>query len=185
MRQSISNLWNTNPITFFTKEKSFKKSLIKNMSVQVKRSKIVPFYLTPKRVNNISMVNKLKDKFGKTVEGKKIFKPDSITTLKITHYNYSQFYLCLEDDRVYLMVISDDKLYKEVFWNIEDIVTSMKVKNPKYKILNSSFIKEQLNNGMLQVKFNVSKSKDHGTLWKISQKSRKPFLTEEDDFFNF
>ncbi len=56
------------------------------------------------------------------------------------------------------------------------------------------FVKKLIMEGLLQVKFNVSKVKDHGTLWKVILQNEikvKPInhketlvkLEENDDFF--
>ena len=180
MEKSIFNHWDTFPVIFLTKEQLFNQPWVKSKSEPMVRGKVYPFYLTPKRVNDQSMIKTLKKKFGVMVGGVKSFTTPHISTSKVTHYNGFQFYLSLENERVYLKVISDNKLSSEVFWNIEDISNSMKQKNPTYKVITPSFMKELISNGWLQVKFNVSKTKDHGTLWRVfinDEKEVKPKKT--------
>lgn len=178
MEKSIFNNWDTFPVIFLSRKQLFNLPLVKRESEPMVKGKVYPFYLTPKRVNDQSMVNTLKNKYGIEVGKKKTFTTPYINSTEVSHFNGTQFYLSLEGDRVYLKIISDDKVSSEVFWNIEDISNSMKQKNPTYKVITPSFMKELINKGFLQVKFNVSKVKDHGTQWRV-------IITEEDFFCDF
>jgi hypothetical protein len=53
-------------------------------------------------------------------------------------------------------------------WDIEDLVKTLTIKNPHidFKISKSN-IENLIRTGKMAVKFNVSKIKDHGTIWKI------------------
>jgi hypothetical protein len=64
-------------------------------------------------------------------------------------------------------VISKGRVSRECHWTIEDISNSMKKKNPGYEVITPKFIQELISKNMLQVKFNVSEIKDHGTIWKV------------------
>ena len=167
MEKSIFNNRDTFPVIFLNKEQLFNQPWVKIKSEPMVKGKVYSFYLTPKRVNDQSMVNTLKNKYGIEVGEKKTFSTPYINSTEVTNFNGNQFYLSLEGDRVYLKIISGGKVLSEVFWNIEDISNSMKQKNPTHKVVTPSFMKELISNGWLQVKFNVSKIKDHGTLWRV------------------
>jgi hypothetical protein len=195
MKQKFYTSSEVNPIVLFNGIKSLKTPLVQTTPQPVVKGKIFSFFLTPKRLNNQSMVNFLKSKFGVVVDGKQTFTTPYLSSTVVKLYNGSQFYISLEGDIVYLKVISNDMVSNECFWNIEDITTSFKSKYPKHsRVITSSFMKEHITEGLLMVKFNVSKTKDHGTLWRVfiidDEKEIKPIKTGkpvvsdyDDDFF--
>jgi hypothetical protein len=195
MRQNLKTSTGVNPSMFFDIRKSLTIPSVQIKSKPMMKCKVYPFYLTPKQVNDNSMVNYLRNKYGLKVKDKKTFTTPFVSSSVISEFNGSQFYLSLEGDRVYLKVITDKKVSSEVFWNLEDISSSMKSKNSTYKVISPEFIKELISKGYLQVKFNVSKTKDHGTLWKVfitddefdirPKKMKKPVFSDyENDFFS-
>jgi hypothetical protein len=136
--------------------------------------RVKSFFLSPKRNSIKSMVTELKNQYGLKIDRKTTFSTPYINSTQITEYNGSQFYLSIEGERVYLVVINKKTIKKEVYWTFEDISNSMKKKNPSRDIITPSFMKELIQLGFLRVRFNVSKLKDHGTHWKT--------IVEDDDF---
>lgn len=186
MKQTFYTSPEVKPVLFFDIKKSL--TTIQSKSEQIVRGKVYPFYLNPKKVNKNSMVTYLKNKYGVLVGVKKSFSTPYFSSKVVSEFNGSDFYLSLEGERVYLKVITDKKVTSEVFWNIEDISSSMKRKNHPYKVITPEFIKELISKGYLHVKFNVSKTKDHGTLWKVIVENKKEvtqpvFIDDDDDFF--
>ena len=164
-KQTMIEDWVKYPVIFFTDLEQSKPEFRKPLKTKV-GGKFKSFYLTPERVNTSSMVNTLKDKLGFEEKGVKTLMTEIISTKEVTQYNGSKLYLTLNDDKVYLNVITDDKIYNEVYWKIDTLVSSMKVKNLGRGI-NKELVKKLLNEGKMRVKFNVSKSKDHGTKWSF------------------
>ena len=195
MKQTFYTSPKVNSVLFFDIKKSLTKPTVQSNSEPMVRGKVFTFYLTPKQQNDHSMVTYLKNKYGVKVEDKKTFSTPYISSKVVTDFNGSQFYLSLEGERVYLKVITDKKVTSEVFWNIDDISSSMKSKNPTFKVITPEFMKELITKGYLQVKFNVSKTKDHGTYWRViitddereikPIKTGKPVVSDYDDDFFF
>lgn len=79
------------------------------------------------------------------------------------------FKLNIINDNVYLSVMFHNIEFNICNWNIDTIVSSMKSKNPNNRFITKTFVFNLLLNGKLGVKFNVSKTKDHGTLWSVKQ----------------
>ncbi len=195
MKQTFHTSPEVKPVLFFDIKKLLTTPIVQSKSEPMVKGKVYPFYLTPKRLNDHSMVTYLKNKYGVTIGEKKTFSTPYIGSKMVSEFNGSQLYLSLEGERVYLKVITDKKVTSEVFWNIEDISSSMKSKNSTYKVISPEFMKELIRNGCLQVKFNVSKTKDHGTLWRVfiiddereikPIKNGKPVVSDYDDDFFF
>jgi hypothetical protein len=115
----------------------------------------------------VSKVSLLKKHYGVLSRRKKSFKTPFICSSLTTGYNGSLFHLLLDGENVFLNVISKGRVSKECHWTIVDISNTMKKKNPGYEVITPKFIKELISKNMLQVKFNVSEIKDHGTIWKV------------------
>jgi hypothetical protein len=177
--------WSTFPFHLFNGEKKQSQK-----TEPLSRVKFNSFYQTPDRVESKPMVKLLKENFGIEVGGVKTFKTDNISTIDHTSYNGLTFNLQLVENKVVLNVFIKEELRSVSYWNLDTLLKSMNRKNIQ-KVNKSELIK-LLVNGELRVKFNVSRTKDHGTKWSF--KSSKlvpvknvvpPTLTKNDDYDDF
>lgn len=143
------------------------KSIVLKPTIEIQtKSTLRPFYLTPNRIENQSVVVKLTSLIGEDIEGVKTLKTDYISLKRVTIYNGNYITLRSDDKKVFMYVSMSDGLFFRCDWNIKDIVSNLKSKNIGKRVT-TSMVKNLINEGKLQVKFNVSKIKDHGTIWKI------------------
>lgn len=144
-----------------------KNEVITTRPTEIVVPNLKPFYLTPNRVNDVSTVKILTQRFGLDQNGVKTFTTDRISmSVNTTPYNGCGFYLLLINDVIYLRDILGQIGSNEVSWNIETLIERMKERNPK-KVITKGLVEKLILTGRLVVKFNVSKTKDHGTLWKV------------------
>jgi hypothetical protein len=145
------------------------KPTIKKPLIVMKKISFKSFYLTPNKRMGVSMINILKDNLGKKVGHINTFQTDFISTTNKTGFNGYTFKLNIINDNVYLSVMFHNIEFNICNWNIDTIVSSMKSKNPNNRFITKTLVSNLLLNGKLGVKFNVSKTKDHGTLWSVKQ----------------
>jgi hypothetical protein len=130
--------------------------------------KINSFYLGPNKSNDMSLVSLIRTTYGKRIEKLLTLQTGLISAISYTHFNNYEFKLELYNDQVFLIILDNKnvQIIKDC-WDINKIVSSMKLKNPTNRVITKNYVKELLIKGRLQVKFNVSKTKDHGTKWKV------------------
>ena len=150
----------------FINKKQYVSNTTKSIEINTKSKDFRPFYLTPNRIENQSVVGKLKSLIGEEFEGIKTLKTDYISFNRVTIYNGNYITLRSDDKKVFMYVSMSDGLFLRCDWNIKDIVSTLKSKNIGKRVT-TSMVNNLINEGKLQVKFNVSKIKDHGTIWKI------------------
>jgi hypothetical protein len=177
----------TFPIHLFNgKEELFKETK------PLRSFKFNPFFQTPDRMESESMVKLLKVNFGIDVNGVKTFKTDYISTIDQTIFNGRIFRLVVVEDKVILNVLTEGEMMTVSYWNLDTLLMSMNRKNIQ-KVNKYELIK-LLINGELRVKFNVSRTKDHGTKWSFKSSKLvpvnnvvQPTLSKnevEDEFFS-
>ena len=183
---NFTDHWSTFPIQLFNG-----KVKLSQETKPLKRFKFNQFYQTPDRMESESMVKLLKVNFGIDVNGVKTFKTDYISTIDQTVYNGQIFKLEVIENKVVLKVLTEGDMMSVSYWSIETLLNSMNRKNIQ-KVTKSELIR-LLINGELRVKFNVSRTKDHGTKWSFKNSKSVPVPevvlptrsnTEEDDFFS-
>ena len=182
---NFSDLWSTFPNHLFNG-----KVKLSQETKPLRRFKFNPFFQTPDRVESESMVKLMKVNFGIDVNGVKTFKTDYISTIDQTVYNGRIFKLEVIENNVVLKVLTEGDMMSVSYWSIDTLMNSMNRKNIQ-KVNKSELIKILID-GELRVKFNVSRTKDHGTKWSFKLKSDPintvvlpTFIkTVEDDFFS-
>jgi hypothetical protein len=125
----------------------------------------LPFFQSPKKEDNKSSINLLKDKYGIESESCKTLKTPIITN-EPTYYNKGFYFLSTDDELINLNIVYDGVNEIICNWNIDLLYKSFKKKNYKSELKKEDLI-NKINNSELGVKFNVSRLKDHGTLWKF------------------
>jgi hypothetical protein len=178
--------WSTFPIHSFNG-----KVKLSQETKPLRRFRFNPFFQTPDRMESESMVKFLKVNFGIDVNGKRTFKTDYISTIDQTVFNGQIFKLEVIENKVVLKVQTEGGMMSVSYWSIDTILNSMNRKNIQ-KVDKSELIK-LLIDGELRVKFNVSRTKDHGTKWSFKNSKSVPVPkvvlpsqsnTEDDDFFS-
>lgn len=130
--------------------------------VESRCRKLQNFYCGPdKGSDGKSTVNALTQNFGINQNGIMTFKTGYISNLP-TLYNNRDLYLSVSNDHVILHI---DRM-KVRAWSISRILKHLHYKNSDFNITKCQ-LKEMFLNGDIEVKFNVSTIKDHGTYWKI------------------
>ncbi len=159
---SIFNSTITYPAIFLTQPT--KKVVVKK---QIKEVKVKPFFLAPKKQDDKSMINFLKQNFGILQGNVSTFKTGFISFNSYTDYNGSKLSLQLtQDGTIHLELSSTRGVFILNCWDIDSVVKTMNQKNSGLKLTRDSVIC-YLYKGQLKVKFNVSHLKDHGTQWKL------------------
>ncbi len=132
----------------------------------------ISFHQSPNKVEKRSAIIKLKENFGIEIDSVKTFKTPLIS-LNTTHYNDNYYFLSIDSDLINLNIVKDEVSEIICSWDFESLLKSFKKKNLN-SIIQKDDIEKHILNSELCVKFNVSKIKDHGTLWKfVKKKSNK------------
>lgn len=161
------------------------------VSTPRRNRKLNSFYQSPFKDDSNSTVRVLKQCFGKECNGIQTFQTDYISTQSLTSYNGRKFILEVKDDKVLLNLVYDDVSTPVCIWTIETLWKSFNKKNDRLMSKPELFC--LLIDGKLRVKFNVSRTKDHGTKWSFQNRVTVPidkvvptFLTntDNDDFFS-
>jgi hypothetical protein len=182
---NFTDHWSTFPIHLFNE-----KVKLSQETKPLRRFKFNMFFQTPDRMESESMVKLLKVNFGIDVNGKRTFKTDYISTIDHTVYNGQIFKLEVIENKVVLKVQTEGDMMSVSYWSIDTLLNSMNRKNIQ-KVSKPELIR-LLIDGELRVKFNVSRTKDHGTKWsfkksKTVQVPKVVLSTQnntEDDFFS-
>jgi hypothetical protein len=181
----FTDQWSTFPFHLFQEEKKILQKPKPLSGVKLK-----PFFQTPDKVKSNSMVKLLKENFGVEVGGVKTFKTNNISTIDQTEYNGLRFNLQLIENKVVLNVLINQELRSVSYWSLDTLLKSINRKNSQK--VNKSELIELLVSGELRVRFNVSRTKDHGTKWSFKSSKLVPvknvvpptLSNEEDDFFS-
>lgn len=110
--------------------------------------------------------------------------------------NGSKFYLKIVGSQNVVLMSKKESNEEEIQgnWNLVDILKALVKKNPSVEV-SVEVLRELIQARKLGVKFNKSKSKDHGTLWHYSEGTKKvkkikaekepqqKLQEDEDDFF--
>ena len=131
--------------------------------------KLKSFYQSPLKDDSNSTVRVLKQCFGKECNGVQTLQTDYISTQSLTSYNGRKFILEVKDDKVLLNFVCDDNLIPVCHWTIVSLLKSLNKKTDRLTTQIELFY--LLSVGKLRVKFNVSRTKDHGTKWSFNLKS--------------
>lgn len=143
--------------------KPIETKVIQVMPKETLRTKFNNFYCGPEKNGKTSNVNVLTKYLGIKNGKKSTLKTEFISTKKETLYNGFQLSLKVVDDDVTVIMKKNETLELKC-WSVSRITTFMKKKNES---ITENDIRTLLADGYLQVKFNVSIIKDHGTLWKV------------------
>jgi hypothetical protein len=154
--QSIFDSWASYPTIF-----NVEPTILKLTSKQ--------FYLAPNKLDGTSVIAKLKSNFGVKIGEKYSLKTPFLKINKTTPYNTYNLSLVLCNDLVIMLIKKEEIQLPFCSWNIEDITTSLKKKNGNNELITNDVIIKLLEDGKLKVKFNVSLTKDHGTLWVVEE----------------
>jgi hypothetical protein len=157
---SIFNTWHTTPN--FSTRKAFVSPFNPSML------RVKTFMLAPKKLeDNKSTINYLKNNLGIVENEVLTFKTEFIS-VNPTIYNGHYLSLKVNNDMVELFINNGVLSGSIQGWNIDNLVNTLSIKNPHidFKISKSN-IENLIRTGKMAVKFNVSKIKDHGTIWKI------------------
>lgn len=155
---SIFNTWHTAP-NFSTR-----KAFVLPFNVSMLRVKT--FMLAPKKLKGKSTINYLKNNLGIIENGVFTFKTGYIS-VNPTIYNGHHLSLKVNNNMVELY-IKDGKLSGTLkAWDIDTLVKTLAIKNPHCDFINKNNIENLIRTGKMLVRFNVSRIKDHGTIWKI------------------
>ena len=157
--QTIFSTWTITP--------TFRRNVKNDISIDKSKIRIKSFYGGPNKMGKNSMINYLKDNIGIRVDGVATLKTDFISANKTTLYNRHQLSLRVNNDVVELFIIDGNRHGALEAWDIEKLVSLLDVKNPSCNFFNKENVAKLIADGGLVVKFNVSKLKDHGTMWKI------------------
>lgn len=165
--QTIFDSWVTYPSIFINHP--IKKSVVKPLvTVKEKKISINPIFLCPNKLHEISMINLLKCRFGMRVGKVNTFQTGFISTTNKTLYNGHELKLILDNDKVLLEIMDGKEPFISSSWDVKNIVYNLKQKNKKnHRLITKSYVINLIKEGKLQVKFNVNKTKDHGTMWKV------------------
>jgi hypothetical protein len=156
---SIFNTWHTTP-NFSTR-----KAFVSPFNPSILRVKT--FMLAPKKLNgNQSTINYLKYNLGILENEVLTFKTEFIS-VNPTIYNGHYLSLRVNNDVVELFIINGVLSGSIKAWDIDTLIKTLSIKNPHCNFINKDNIINIINNGKLVVRFNVSRIKDHGTIWKI------------------
>jgi hypothetical protein len=174
---NFSNYFETNPT---------------EVSTPRRNRKLNSFYQSPFKDDSNSTVRVLKQCFGKESNGIQTFQTDYISTQSLTSYNGLKFILEVKNYKVLLNLVCDDVLTPVCIWTIETLLKSLNKKNDG--LVSQSELLNLLIDGKLRVKFNVSRTKDHGTKWSFQNRVTVPIqkivqtneVNEEviEDFFS-
>ena len=164
------NFLTSNNVKFNYVEKKQIKS-IEAKAIEVKSKDALTttfnnFYCGPEKNGKTSNVNVLTKFMGEKIGNKTTLKTDFISTSKETLYNGFKLSLKVFGDDVSLIMKGNSELELKC-WTISRISSYMKKKNPS---ITENNVRAMLLDGSLKVKFCVSVTKDHGTLWKVSKK---------------
>lgn len=125
----------------------------------------ISFHQSPNKEDKKSIINKLKEKYGLENDNHKTLKTPLITNKPIK-YNKGFYFLTTDDDSIHLNIVCENIHEIICSWSIESLYNSFKKKNFNSKIKKEDLM-YKIKNSQLGVKFNVSKIKDHGTLWNF------------------
>jgi hypothetical protein len=131
----------------------------------------ISFHQSPNKVEQKSSINILKDKYGIESESCKTLKTPIITN-KPTYYNKGYYFLSTDYEIINLNIVYENVYEIICKWSVDSLYKSFKKKNYNSKMKKEDLI-NKINNSQLGVKFNVSKIKDHGTLWKFLEQKTK------------
>ncbi len=149
-------------------EEFFNYFLIRNSMIKNEITKNVvlkSFHQSPNKKEGKSSVNLLKNDYGINSDGSKIFKTPLIT-MKPKYYNKGYYFLSIEYKTINLNIVCENLNKIICNWSIDLLYKSFQKKNYN-SVLKKEDLIEKINNSELGVKFNVSKIKDHGTLWRF------------------
>ena len=163
-----SNVWITSLTSNmkFNKIKTIETKVIEVKSKDTLLTTFNNFYCGPEKNGKTSNVNVLTKFMGEKIGNKTTLKTDFISTSKETLYNGFKLSLKVFGDDVSLIMKGNSELELKC-WTISRISSYMKKKNPS---ITENNVRAMLLDGSLKVKFCVSVTKDHGTLWKVSKK---------------
>lgn len=157
--QTIFATWTIAP-TFRTKVK-------KAISFDRSKIKVKSFFCGPNKLGENSMINYLKSNLGIKVNGVTTLKTDFISASKTTLYNGHHLSLRVNNEIVELLIKDGSKQGVLKAWEISKLTGLLFAKNTSCDFINKENVVKLINDGDMVVKFNVSTSKDHGTIWKI------------------
>lgn len=150
-------------------------------------SRVNNIYCAPKAVKSISAVKSITDNIGITINGIKTFKTDYIGYDNPTSYNGFNLQLTTQADKVVMNIQIDEEVYPLASWDISTLITRLDGKNPDVQFT-EQMVNALITSNRMSVKFNVSTTKDHGTIWRISNvnipETVKPSPIVDDDFFS-
>lgn len=161
---------------------------------EVSDMKIKNFYNTPVQIGGSSIVRGLAEKFGVKQGETFVFQPEFIFYGQVTIYNKTKFYLKIVGNQNVVLMTVNEKNEEEIQgnWKLDDILKALLKKNPDVEV-SVEILRELIREKKLGVKFNKSRTKDHGTLWHYSETKKVKTKTEEeppqkleddeDDFF--
>lgn len=149
-----------------TQVKPIETKVIQVMPKETLLTKFNNFYCGPEKNGKTSNVNVLTKYLGIKDRDKLTLKTEFISTTKETLYNGFQLSLKVIGDDVTVLMKKNQTLELKC-WSVSRITSFMKKKNES---ITENDVRTLLADGYLQVKFNVSIIKDHGTLWKVFKK---------------
>lgn len=157
--QTIFSTW-TIPSTF-------KKNVKNVISVDKSKIRIKSFFGSPNKMDKNSMINYLKGNLGIKINEVATLQTGFISANKTTLYNGHQLSLRVNNDIVELLINDGNSQGKLEAWDIEKLTALLSHKNASCNFLNKENVAKLINDGDMVVKFNVSTTKDHGTIWRI------------------
>lgn len=155
---SIFNTWHTAP--------NFSSRKMNVLPFITSMLRVKTFMLAPKKIEGKSTINYLKNNLGIIENGVFTFKTDYIS-VNPTIYNGHYLSLKVNNDMVELFITNGVLSGSIKAWDIDTLIKTLSIKNPHCNFINKDNIINIINNGKLVVRFNVSRIKDHGTIWKI------------------
>lgn len=157
--QTIFSTWTITP--------SFRRKVKNVISVDKSKIRVKSFYCGPNKILENSMINYLRSNLGLKVNGVATLKTGFISANKTTLYNGHQLSLRVNNEIVELLINDGREQGILKAWDIEKLTALLFDKNASCNFINKENVAKLINDGDMIVKFNVSTTKDHGTIWKI------------------
>ena len=125
------------------------------------------FMMGPDKTTKNGYINNLKNNLGIIEGGVRTFKTRFISGNKSVKYNGYDLQLVVKNGLINLSVSLDGQTMLFDCWSINSVANKLSQKNHKCDFFDTDYIEELINDGRLNVKFKVSKLKNHGTTWKL------------------
>lgn len=125
------------------------------------------FTMGPDKTTKNGYINNLKNNLGIIEGGVRTFKTRFISGNKSVKYNGYDLQLVVKNGLINLSVSLDGQTMLFDCWSINSVANKLSQKNHKCDFFDTDYIEELINDGRLNVKFKVSKLKNHGTDWEL------------------